>query len=105
MKHKNLLYLSLILLLLLLPLWLHRNGGEDRFSGADGKAVGTIAELAPNYKPWMKPLFQPPSGEFESLLFAIQAAVGAGFIGYTFGVLRERRRHQKQESKGDETPC
>ena len=32
------------------------------------------------WKPW-----EPPSGEIESLLFALQAAIGAGFIGYYVG--------------------
>jgi cobalt/nickel transport protein len=68
-------------------------GGEVAiFTGADGQAVGIISQLAPDYQPWAKPLLVPPSGEIESLLFALQAAVGAGILGYCFGVKRERAR-------------
>lgn len=91
MKPKQSLYIALITALLLLPLFIHRNK-KDGFSGADGQAENAISELAPDYKPWMTALFEPPSGEVESLLFALQAALGAGFIGYFFGVQRERKR-------------
>ena len=37
-------------------------------------------------------LWEPPSGEIESLLFSLQVAIGAGAIGYIFGVLKERRK-------------
>ena len=62
------------------------------FNGADSQAVGIISQLAPDYQPWAKPLLVPPSGEIESLLFALQAAVGAGILGYYFGIKRERAR-------------
>ncbi len=59
--------------------------GEERFSGADGQAEKAISAIAPGYKPWASPLWEPPSGEVESLLFSLQAAIGAGLIGYFFG--------------------
>jgi cobalt/nickel transport protein len=62
------------------------------FTGADGQAEGVIRQLAPDYQPWAAPLIKPPSGEVESLLFALQAVLGAGFIGYYVGVKRERAR-------------
>ena len=62
------------------------------FTGADGQAEGIISQLAPDYRPWAKPLLMPPSGEIESLLFALQAAVGVGILGYYFGIKRERAR-------------
>jgi len=62
------------------------------FSGADGQAEGVIRQIAPDYQPWAAPLMEPPSGEIESLLFALQAVLGAGFIGYYVGVRRERSR-------------
>jgi len=62
------------------------------FTGADGQAEGVIQQLAPDYQPWAAPLMEPPSGEIESLLFSLQAVLGAGFIGYYVGVRRERAR-------------
>jgi cobalt/nickel transport protein len=60
-----------------------------------------IGTIAPDYKPWFKPLMEPPSGEIESLLFALQAAAGAGFIAYYLGVsmtrAKMRRKHGRDE--------
>lgn len=69
--------------------------GQDAtklFAGADGQAAGVIRQLAPDYQPWAAPLMTPPGAAVESLLFALQAALGAGFIGYYLGVRRERVR-------------
>lgn len=38
------------------------------------------------------PLYEPPSGEIESALFALQAALGAGVLAYYFGLRRGRRQ-------------
>ncbi|MBD2436955.1 energy-coupling factor ABC transporter substrate-binding protein [Nostoc sp. FACHB-110] len=65
------------------------------FSGSDNQAEKAINQLQPEYKPWFKPVFEPPSGEIESLLFTSQAAVGAGVIGYAIGLYRGRSQHQR----------
>ena len=44
------------------------------------------------HEPWFQPLLPPAGGEIESGLFALQAGLGGVVLGYTFGVLRERRR-------------
>ncbi|WP_241661116.1 energy-coupling factor ABC transporter substrate-binding protein [Thermomonospora catenispora] len=67
------------------------DGGEEPFAGADGRAEAAIAENDPGYEPWFGPLYEPPSGEVESGLFALQAALGAGVLGYCLGVVRTRR--------------
>ncbi len=66
--------------------------GAEIFAGADGQAGQVISEINPAYTPWFAPLFEPPSGEIESLLFGLQAALGAGAIGYCLGYFRGRRR-------------
>jgi cobalt/nickel transport protein len=63
---------------------------KGEFSGADGEAEELITEIQPDYKPWFEPLFEPASGEIESLLFASQAALGAGVIGYIIGLYKGR---------------
>ncbi len=73
-----------IVLLVTLPL-LGLAPGDAAFEGTDDEAVDVIESLAPGYEPWIEPLFEPPSGEIESLLFALQAALGAGLIGYYLG--------------------
>lgn len=71
---------------------------ESEFGGADGAAEEAILELSPDYEPWTSPILEPPGGETESLLFCIQAALGAGIFGYGFGVLRERSRKESKET-------
>ncbi|MEU7467620.1 energy-coupling factor ABC transporter substrate-binding protein [Streptomyces sp. NPDC044984] len=65
---------------------------EEPFAGADAEAETAITELDPDYEPWFSPLYEPPSGEIESALFALQAALGAGVLAYYFGVRRGRRQ-------------
>lgn len=66
--------------------------GEEGWAGADAQAEGVIAALAPDYEPWFQPLFTPASGEVESMLFALQAALGAGGLGFLAGRLTAARR-------------
>ncbi len=105
-RHLNLILLLLVVLLLAAPLMLVRKSsrGQDGaiFTGTDTQACDAIASIAPEYRPWVKPLMVPPSSGVESLLFALQAAIGAGFIGYYFGVQRTRSKYEK--AKGS-TPC
>ncbi|HEU4329060.1 MAG TPA: energy-coupling factor ABC transporter substrate-binding protein [Roseiflexaceae bacterium] len=87
-RRASLLLVAAVVLLAVLPLLLVP-GSE--FGGADGAAEEAIAQIAPDYKPWAAPLIAPPGGETESLLFALQAALGAGLIGYFFGLKRGQR--------------
>jgi cobalt/nickel transport protein len=60
--------------------------GNHEWSGADVQAGNTIDKLTGGtYQPWFQPIYTPPSGEIESLLFALQAAFGAIIIGYFLG--------------------
>ncbi|MBW6471095.1 MAG: energy-coupling factor ABC transporter substrate-binding protein [Methanosarcinaceae archaeon] len=59
---------------------------DAEYGGADGQAKDVIAEITNGtYEPIAKPIWEPPSGEIESLLFGLQAAFGALIIGYFFG--------------------
>lgn len=93
MKRQNLLLLAAVILLTALPLLLIKptSAGEELFTGADGQAETVISEIEPGYKPWFAPLWEPPSNEIESLLFGLQAALGAGVIGYCLGLYRGRK--------------
>jgi cobalt/nickel transport protein len=85
----NLVLLLIVVGIILVPLIFM---GDSEFGGADGEAEGVILEIAPDYEPWAEPIWEPPSGEIESLLFSTQVAIGAGTIGYIIGMLRERKR-------------
>lgn len=76
--------------LAMLPLFLGFSG-QDVFSGSDGQAQSLVETLRPDYQPWAAPLWEPPSSEVASGLFALQAALGAGVLGYCLG-RRDRRR-------------
>lgn len=60
----------------------------EAWVGTDEKAVEEIAKIIPDYQPWFNPIWEPPSGEIESLLFSLQAAIGALIIGYVLGYYR-----------------
>ena len=67
---------------------------EAEWSGADGQGMELI-EVSLNYEPWMEPIWEPPSEEIESLLFALQAAIGSLITGYYFGLLKGRKEGEK----------
>lgn len=87
----SILLVLIVVLLAIIPLVLIR---DSEFGGADGVAEEVIGEVAPEYEPWFSPLVEPPGGETESLLFALQAALGAGLIGYYFGLKRGQAQQQ-----------
>ena len=98
-KGKNSLLLLAVALLTALPLWLYQpEEGEEAFAGADNKAQAQITQIAPDYQPWFKPLLEPASGEIASLLFALQAALGAGVLGYWLGAAVTRERMKKERA-------
>ncbi|MFJ9717504.1 energy-coupling factor ABC transporter substrate-binding protein [Streptomyces sp. NPDC101213] len=89
----NLLLLLAVLALAVLPLALGLGDHKEQpFTGSDSEAETAITEIQPDYEPWFSPLYEPPSGEIESALFAAQAALGAGVLAYYFGVRRGRRQ-------------
>ncbi|QQE75124.1 energy-coupling factor ABC transporter substrate-binding protein [Brevibacillus composti] len=89
----NGLLLLMVAALAVLPLLMIN---DSEFPGADGVAEEAIAELAPDYQPWFQPVLEPPGGETESLLFALQAALGAGVIGYALGLYRGRMKKKSE---------
>jgi cobalt/nickel transport protein len=68
---------------------------DAAYEGADGAAEEAISDTG--YEPWFTSIWEPPSGEIESLLFALQAAIGAMIIGYFVGY--ERGKRVKKEIK------
>lgn len=96
---KNGLLIAAVAALTIFPLMTVRqitsgtDGGKTEiFKGSDSQAAGVIQTIAPDYKPWFHSILTLPSSEIESLLFALQAAIGAGFIGYYAGYSRGRAR-------------
>ncbi|MDW8325008.1 MAG: energy-coupling factor ABC transporter substrate-binding protein [Anaerolineales bacterium] len=84
-----------VIVLAIVPFGLHP---KSEFGGADVEAETAITEINPEYTPWFEPIWSPPGGETESLLFALQAALGAGVIGYYFGLKRGEQRAKSKSS-------
>lgn len=85
--------LLIVLAIIIVPLVMQK-GAE--FGGADGEAEGVITEINPNYEPWFSSIIEPASGEIESLLFASQASLGAGIIGYYIGTTRTKKKMREE---------
>ncbi len=74
---------------------------EEPFGGSDGEGGG-VAEDA-GYTPWTGDLFSIITGdseyelpgEIESMLFAVQAAIGAIIIGFFVGVVYSDKKKQQ----------
>lgn len=71
-----------------------RSTDGDRFVGTDTAATTQIERDNPDYEPWFSSIYSPTSGEVESGLFALQAALGGIALGYCIGALRGRRRQE-----------
>lgn len=83
---KNSLLWATVTLFALIPLLTIKTPG----GGTDNQAQGVIEKIAPDYQPWFASLFTPDSAS-ESLLLALQAALGAAVIGYYVGAVRKKR--------------
>lgn len=96
-RSQNLIIILAVAMLVALPLWIVRKpapvvGAREVqvFTGTDDKARDLVKTIDPSYKPWFTPLMEPPSSDIGSLLFALQAAIGAGFLGYWYGCSKTR---------------
>lgn len=94
-KTKNMLLAAGVVALALTALVRVPTGNGEAFGGTDDQASAVIEALRPGYKPWFAPLWEPPSGEIESLLFGLQSAAGAGALFYCLGYWRGRRTAAK----------
>ena len=111
-RHQNILLIIAVVVLAAFPLIYVQppaptaeGQSAEIFGGSDDAAKDMIGEIDPNYKPWFKSIIEPASEEIASMLFALQAAIGAGFIGYYIGcgATREKMRReqaQKQATQG-----
>ena len=72
---------------------------DSEFGGADGQAEEVITEMDPDYEPWAESVLEPPGGETESLLFALQAAIGSGIIFFGLGYLVARKKYRPSEDQ------
>jgi len=99
-RRTNYLMLLAVIVLVTAPLiFVH-----GKFGGSDDAASNAIAASQPGFKPWFHSLWTPPSSEVESLLFALQAALGAGVIGYVLGRMHGSARERDEQKKKNSAP-
>jgi cobalt/nickel transport protein len=91
----NWLLLLGVVLLAAAPFIFARNA---EFAGADDRATKAVTEVQPGYQPWFKSLINVPSCEVQTFLFATQAALGAGTLGYLIGLYKGRSEQRKNEN-------
>ena len=84
---KNLILAVAVIVLAVIPMYVAKDG---EFGGADGQAMDAVSDVDPTYQSWAQPLLEPKSGEIESLLFATQAAIGAGIVGFVLGRITKK---------------
>lgn len=89
---KNIILIFIVIILAVIPLFINSN---KEFGGADGEAENVIMEIDNNYEPWTESIWAPPSGEVESLIFALQASLGTGIIAFGFGYAIGKRKSDK----------
>lgn len=65
----------------------------EKFGGTDAAVTEELDGTG--YEPWFGPIFSPGSSEVESGLFALQAGLGGGVLGYCLGALRTRHRMRR----------
>ena len=94
MKNKNVFLIAICILLVISSLLIGNKMGGN-FQGTDDKIKGAVSQINKNYKPWFKGIWKPPSSEVESFLFSLQAAAGAGFIGYYIGCYKGKKKDAK----------
>jgi len=88
--------ITLVAVLVFIVVFLYVSvGGNHAFSGSDDVGSQKIAELTGHPLESFTPLipqYEPPSGEVEATLFALQAAFGGIILGLVFGYWLGQRK-------------
>lgn len=84
----NILLVVIATIIMFIPLIVNK---DAKFIALDDQAQTMISEIDQNYKPWFKPIWQPPNAEITTFLFALQSAIGAGLVGYFIGLKQKKK--------------
>ena len=89
--------LAIIAVLVFCALFLYTSSimNQAEFAGSDTVGSSQIAELTGKAEEEFQPLiwqWVPPSGEIESALFGLQAAIGGIMVGWVFGYWTAQRK-------------
>ncbi|HOE52139.1 MAG TPA: energy-coupling factor ABC transporter substrate-binding protein [Methanomassiliicoccales archaeon] len=89
MRRSHYYLLGLLAVAVLLVSAVILNPSSD-FTGTDDSGSDVINDVDPDYEPWFESIWEP-SGELQTLLFTLQAAIGALIIGYFIGTNRAHK--------------
>jgi cobalt/nickel transport protein len=95
----ELLTVGAVLAFIVLFLYTSATMPAAEFAGSDNVGSSQISSLTGVPEEEFRPLipqWEPPSGEIESALFAIQAAAGGIFLGYIFGFWKGQKKDSQR---------
>jgi cobalt/nickel transport protein len=100
---RTIILLALVVVIVAFPLALYNGKGESQgyFEGSDDQGPAYITSTG--YVPWFHSIWTPPSPEIESLLFTVQAAIGAIIIGFIFGYYTGQSSEMKKKKNEDDS--
>jgi cobalt/nickel transport protein len=89
--------LAIVAVLVFCALFLYTSSimNNAEFAGSDTLGSAQIAEMTGKSEAEFQPLiwqWVPPSGEIESALFGLQAAIGGIMVGWVFGYWTAQRK-------------
>jgi cobalt/nickel transport protein len=67
------------------------------FGATDSKNSTVIQEIRPEYKPWFESVIKDSGPEVQTFLFATQAGMGAGVLGYILGLYKGRSEKRERD--------
>lgn len=96
-KNNKLVYLAgfAIIIVMVVGTLAYGNTMNSEFGGSDDQGSDVIVEVSPGFAgPWWNGIFGDYEipGETESMLFALQAAIGAIIIGFFVGYVYRGKR-------------
>jgi cobalt/nickel transport protein len=68
-----------------------------QFGATDSNNSTAIQEIQPGYKPWFDSVIKPSGAEVQTFLFATQAGIGAGIMGYILGLYKGRSESREKD--------
>jgi len=84
--------LAVVVSIFVLPFVINPGAG---YGGTDDQGSQAIEQIDPGHQVWFESLWSPPP-ETASLLFAVQAAIGAAIIGYFIGNIQGKKSALKK---------
>jgi len=96
-KYRDIILLVLVVVIAVAPMVMYSGLGDEEgyFTGTDDVASQIVEDSG--YEPTPIVIWEPPSAEIESLLFAVQAAIGGVILGYFIGKWQGQAKSKEEE--------